>query len=640
MPTHTGYDSSNKPPCFAQWGKSGKKYYYTCGDEGAKDKAKAKANAQGQAIRASGWTESKKFNEKGDENNLKVIKDKVAIESYEEKIQKIRNAFEGNNTSQSMGGEVSPVMVVYTFDSSVILKDYDTQKYYEADYSILPDGNIVKGNPKEVELTYVQKRLFAESFDFTSIKSLDAVSKDIQALIDTWDTWAGSFDKCVSALGSKPGITDPEALCAWMHHEAEGTWPGEKAREEMITKGKGCELTGPIVMKNEAQRIVYAAVLVPGEPDYDYDKGEKILTIEEIERVAHKWMLDYQNIDVNHSLNNVAQPVETFCLPMEWNVEAYGKKFKLPIGTWVMASKVVDDASWKKVESGDLTGYSVMGIRNTALKSLLDTASKGKDIMEAIRTALKKTLIKDLGDDWIVPFVSLVDEACVPKSKFFAIKGKDKNDTEGVINRLINFVKGKKEESEKDVLDIANSLKDIVEKKGRTISDATYNQLRNAIAALNKLVEKADKEREEKSDKNKQKGDDTVMEDKDVKKLKEEILGELATKIEEQLKPLSEAIKNLIPKEPEVKLADDKKVDKVKEPEPDTKVDNKETYIETIKVLEEQISKYKEEKEGKSNSLKGQDDAKDKKDYTYKDQMDELDRDGFGRKKKKEPVKK
>lgn len=640
MPTHTGYDSSNKPPCFAQWGKSGKKYYYTCGDEGAKDKAKAKANAQGQAIRASGWTESKKFNEKGDENNLKVIKDKVAIESYEEKIQKIRNAFEGNNASQSMGGEVSPVMVVYTFDSSVILKDYNTQKYYEADYSILPDGNIVKGNPKEVELTYVQKRLFAESFDFTSIKSLDVVSKDIQALIDTWDDWAGSFDKCVSALGSKPGITDPEALCAWMHHEAEGTWPGEKAREEMIAKSKGCELTGPIVMKNEAQRIVYAAVLVPGEPDYDYDKGEKILTVEEIERVAHKWMLDYMNIDVMHSLNNVAKPVETFLLPMEWNVEAYGQKLKLPIGTWVMASKVTDDESWKKVESGELTGYSVMGIRNTALKSLLDSASKGKDILEEIKAVLKKTLIKDLGEDWIVPFVSLVDEACVPKSKFFAIKGKDKNDTEGVINRLINFVKGKKEESEKGILDIANSLKDIVEKKGRTISDATYNQLRNAIAALNKLVEKADKEREEKSDKNKQKGDDTVMDDKDVKKLKEEILGELATKIEEQLKPLSEAIKNLIPKEPEVKPVDDKKVDKVKEPEPDTKVDNKETYIETIKALEEQISKYKEEKEGKSNSLKGQDDAKDKKDYTYKNQMDDLDRDGFGRKKKKEPVKK
>jgi hypothetical protein len=643
MPTHTGYDSSNKPPCFAQWGNSGKKYYYTCGDKGAMDEAKAKANAQGQAIRASGWTESKKFNEKGDENNLKVIKDKAAIESYEEKIQKVRNAFEGNNTSQPMEAEVSSIMVVYTFDSSVILKDYNTQKYYEADYSILPDGNIVKGVPKEVELTYVQKRLFAESLDFSSIKNIDDIKNALDEVKKYDWSWAGSFTKCVEILTDKPGIDNPEGLCSWLHHEAEGKWPGEKAREEIITKEKGCELTGPIVMKNEAQRIVYAAVLVPGEPDYDYDKGEKILTREEIERVAHKWMLDYMNIDVMHSLNNVAKPVETFLLPMEWNVEAYGQKLKLPIGTWVMASKVVDDITWKKVESGELTGYSVMGIRNTALKSLLDSASKGKDILEEIKAVLKKTLIKDLGEDWIVPFVSLVDEACVPKSKFFAIKGKDKNDTEGVINRLINFVKGKKEESEKGILDIANSLKDIVEKKGRTISDATYTQLRNAITALNKLVEKADREREENSDKNKKKEGDTKMTEQEVKKLKDEILVEVTTKVGEQLKPLIEALKVLIPEKKEEDSKEptnkDEKVELVIKT--NVKVDDKETLTKTIGELQETIRKYKEEKEGKSNSLKGQDDAKDKEDYTYKDHMDDLDRDGYGRrKKKKEPEKK
>jgi hypothetical protein len=53
MPTHTGKDAKG---CFAQWGKSGKKYYYTCGNDTARKGAVKKANKQGAAIRAGGWT--------------------------------------------------------------------------------------------------------------------------------------------------------------------------------------------------------------------------------------------------------------------------------------------------------------------------------------------------------------------------------------------------------------------------------------------------------------------------------------------------------------------------------------------------------------------------------------------------------
>jgi hypothetical protein len=521
---------------------------------------------------------SQKIIEKGDEKNLEVNKDKNAVDSYETKMLNVRRAFESNN----MGSDLA---VINVFDTSVILKDYRTEKYYESDYTISPEGNVSKGELKEVELVYIQKKLFEVTLANSEKIRKEKIEADILA-----------------------------------------------------NKDKGCELTGPIFKRDDKQRIVYAAVLVPGEPDYDYDKGEKILTTEEVERVAHKWMLEYMNIDVMHSLNNVAKPVETFLLPMEWNVEAYGQKMKLPIGTWVMASKVIDDETWKKVDSGELTGYSVMGIRNTALKSLLDSASKGKDIMEEIRVTLKKTLLKDLGEDWIVPFVSIVDEACVPKSKFFAIKTKEEP-KEGIINRLVNFIKGQKDESEKTILDVADSLKDMVEKKGRAISDATYIQLKNAVVALNKLVEKADKERESKSDKNKQKGDDDKMDEQEVKKLKDEILTEVTAKIEEQLKPLTEAIKSLIPEKKEENVIDEADKNKKVEPEAKTvdKVDNKESVI---KELQEKIEKYKEEKLGKTNSLKGQDGVVDNKPYTYKNQMDELDRDGFGRKKKKEPEKK
>ena len=110
---------------------------------------------------------------------------------------------------------------------------------------------------------------------------------------------------------------------------------------------QGTEISGPIFKANGKQRIVYAAVLVPGEPDLDYDKGEKILSAEEIEDVSHKWLLNYGNMDYMHSLNNVAKPVESFILPFEWEVPVVGK---LPKGTWVKAAKVLSDSVWEKDE--------------------------------------------------------------------------------------------------------------------------------------------------------------------------------------------------------------------------------------------------------------------------------------------------
>jgi hypothetical protein len=52
MPVKTGKDSKG---CFAQWGGSGKRYHYRCGDVRARERAKKKAAKQGQAVRASGW---------------------------------------------------------------------------------------------------------------------------------------------------------------------------------------------------------------------------------------------------------------------------------------------------------------------------------------------------------------------------------------------------------------------------------------------------------------------------------------------------------------------------------------------------------------------------------------------------------
>jgi len=55
MPTHTGQDAKG---CYARWGSSGKKYYYKCGDDEARERAKERANAQGRAAHAHGYGKS------------------------------------------------------------------------------------------------------------------------------------------------------------------------------------------------------------------------------------------------------------------------------------------------------------------------------------------------------------------------------------------------------------------------------------------------------------------------------------------------------------------------------------------------------------------------------------------------------
>ena len=166
------------------------------------------------------------------------------------------------------------------------------------------------------------------------------------------------------------------------------------------------ELTAPFVMKNDEKRIVYGPVLIPDEPDSDKD----VVSAEKIEEVAHKFVEDYGNIDLQHSLNNVGRLVESYITPVELVIN---ENLTVPKGSWMMGVRVTDDNTWQAVKNGKLGGFSIMAINKMAMKSA-DTTEKNH--------AQKRTTLADLADGWIVNAVSLVDEPAVPKAKFVAIK--------------------------------------------------------------------------------------------------------------------------------------------------------------------------------------------------------------------------
>lgn len=223
------------------------------------------------------------------------------------------------------------------------------------------------------------------------------------------------------------------------------------------------ELTGPILMKNSKRRIAWAPVLIPGEADSD---GE-VVSKDTIERVAHEWMASYRNIDREHTLNNVdAVPVESYITPNDLMVKMGGEDVVIPGGSWILATKFSPE-DWVSVEKGEWAGYSIMGVPRAATKSV--------DMAE------KRTLLADLGEDWVVTHVSVVGAPAVPKAKWFALKSAQQR--KGILSRIFD----------PDPIPV-------VEKEGRKISAARLERLRAIQSELDSLIKEASIDREEDED--------------------------------------------------------------------------------------------------------------------------------------------
>lgn len=282
----------------------------------------------------------------------------------------------------------------------------------------------------------------------------------------------------------------------WRYDEELGLLVGEETEVELsyvekrIADEFGPELSAPIVMKNAEKRIVYGPVLVPGEKDYD---GESV-TSEKIEEVAHKFLKSYGNVDVQHTLNNVARPVESYLMPVDVELPGLNGPVAVPKGTWMMGTYVEDDKTWQEIKDGKRTGFSIMGVRKSVLK---DAAGK------SIEGAFKRMLLRDLGDEWEATHVSIVDRPCVPKAEFLVVKSK------GFVARLFTR-KQTIQEDDMNKDEVEQVVKELLEKSE---PDEAIKALDEKIAALEAKVEEATKsepEPEEPAVKNDTEGEITI----------------------------------------------------------------------------------------------------------------------------------
>lgn len=112
-----------------------------------------------------------------------------------------------------------------------------------------------------------------------------------------------------------------------------------------------------IIKIDKAKQIVYGAYLVPEEADWDGD----VISEEDIEKVAHDFLVEYRVIDEMHKDIIKADIVESM---IAWDdIDFRGKK--IAKGTWIGAIKVHDKNVWEKIELGEYKAFSVQiaGIR-------------------------------------------------------------------------------------------------------------------------------------------------------------------------------------------------------------------------------------------------------------------------------------
>lgn len=182
--------------------------------------------------------------------------------------------------------------------------------------------------------------------------------------------WAGRQVNFISRMrGNSGSLTDEKgkpsrkllSLLVWGHDPRKSRKAVEplvmtpaKKRDVRVIKSE--ELAKLDRDDNGDLRLATGIVLEPNIVDAQGDT----YTADEIRRTAHLYMLDYQNISLQHreTINQKARLVESWLVPDE-GAEIGGTR--LTPGTWVMTVRIFDDELWEKTKKGELSGFSIEG---------------------------------------------------------------------------------------------------------------------------------------------------------------------------------------------------------------------------------------------------------------------------------------
>lgn len=229
----------------------------------------------------------------------------------------------------------------------------------------------------------------------------------------------------------------------------------------------------PIKKLNDAKQLVYGVVYEPFDGK-TVDAHGDYATAEEIEKCAHNYLENHQEISLQHEerINKLARPVESFIAPCDYKVgDETIKK-----GSWVMVTHVLDKALWEAVESKELDAYSIEGFGQQGpdlLKSIVKSASTDQSFpiikknlvnMEIDAVALvskgankkkfylKKKLNKDLtmNKELAILLAKSIKDKALQAEILKAVAEEDKKDVEAEMNKPAETPKEEEKKQEID----------------------------------------------------------------------------------------------------------------------------------------------------------------------------------------------
>ena len=120
---------------------------------------------------------------------------------------------------------------------------------------------------------------------------------------------------------------------------------------------------------NEDQQIVVGPLMIPDKlifrVDEDMEPYYVYFSPETIKKIAYKTMrnklLDAMNLEHDPDSPVDGWMMETWIVEDQKNDKQQVYGFDYPVGTWMGMYKVEDREAWKKVKTGELTGFSIEG---------------------------------------------------------------------------------------------------------------------------------------------------------------------------------------------------------------------------------------------------------------------------------------
>lgn len=276
----------------------------------------------------------------------------------------------------------------------------------------------------------------------------------------------------------------------------------------------------PVFKADDPKQLVYGVVY---EPDVE-DAHKDFMTATEIEKAAHGFMENYQNIDKQHDFETEAgKVVESYIAPADIEIG----ETTITKGTWVLVTKATDDM-WESIQKGEFTGYSLAGTAEVegvqkATQNIFDKNVKNRSLMMALDAFRSAT--------WRITDNYELDDA----EKIEMVKAE--------ITELSNLLGGLQITKSQEKQGLIETIKSFFitqksESEGEEMNEETLKAvLKEAFAPINDRLtelEKAGKEKEE--DPKKKKKDDEET-DSTVETMK--------AAVAEAMAPISERLEKL-----------------------------------------------------------------------------------------------